>query len=185
LFNNSIVSYLLIKEEEMEKVLIKLPSNWDEVTLLQFQSLLQLQITENEDYLNGFENTLKVISALSGIDVTVLEEQPMKEIVLMGAQLSFITNQPEHKKSDIKWKAMDEITYDDFVTFISDPDYLSNLSKFIKLFSLTTLTEEEILQLPITEVLYGFFLFRKGLKKYLKGLIQSTQKQLQNQKQTV
>ena len=156
----------------------KLPYSWNQVTLGQFQQLTQIQINEGD--FAGIENTLSVISVLTGIPVTELEELAMKELALLGDRISFINTQPEPSKktSLTKWKDLDSISYNDFIVFMQNQDdVLSNLDVFVKQFSKTELTKEEIQGLPITDVLQGFFLCRKKLRLSMKLLQWSTQLQ--------
>jgi hypothetical protein len=154
----------------------QLPKSWDEVTLQMFTKMTKSVINENYDGMDGIENTLEVISKITDIPQEELEALPFKDIIALGNHLSFMVKPPEHlKQSVIKWKKLDEITYNDYVSFLQiKDDYINTLPVFIKNFSLNEMTEDEILNLSIREVFTGFFLFRKQLLKYLNHSIAST-----------
>jgi hypothetical protein len=98
----------------------------------------------------------------------------------LGNKLSFMTKQPEPlKESVLEWKRLDEITYNDYVSFIQlQQNQMENLHLIIKLFTKNDLFEEQILALSVPEFVTGFFLFRKELKQYLKASIKSTRTKL-------
>lgn len=165
-------------------LLNNLPSSWEQVTLNQFQQLSNIEINTDEQFA-GIENTLAVLSILSGISIEDLESLPMKELLELGNKISFITQEPEpaKKTSLTKWKDIDSISYNDFIVFLQNQEgILSNLDVFVKQFSKTELTKEEILQLPITEVLAGFFFARQKLRRYLKLLELSTKLEIKRHK---
>jgi len=159
-----------------KEILTKLPNSWDEITLKDFQKLTKANVSENEsgsDLFDGVENTIEIISKLTGVSVDDLEALPIQELGVLGTKLSFMMEPPKpSNKSILKWLRIDEIPYNSFVNYIQLQDtQLENLHIIIKNFSKTELTEEQILELPITEVVTGFFLFRKLLRKYLKNLV--------------
>lgn len=167
--------------KRLEEILKQLPSSWDEITLEQFQKLTSVVIAEDPTIpFTGIDNTLGVISQLTGLSVDELENLPMIDLQRLAAKMSFITSAPSPaKKSFLEWKKLEDITYNDFVTALQmQQDQFNNLHKYVKMFTTNKLTEEEVLQLPITEVHTGFFLFRKELKKYLKCSIRSQKVQV-------
>ena len=153
-----------------------LPNSWDEITLAQFQKLTSVIINEDGNMFDGMDNSISMMSKLLDISVDELEAMSMQDLAAMANKLNFMLTPPKEKATDlIKWKKVDEISYNDYVSYIQSGDkQLENLHVFIKNFSHTKLTEEEILRLPITEVINGFFLFRKELQKYLKASIRLT-----------
>lgn len=160
-----------------QELLKKLPASWDEVTLAKFQLLTTTEITETEDILNGMENSIAVISKLTGVSIDELESMSMNDLAILSNKLTFMLTPPQsnQKTSVLVWKKLHEITYNDYVNFIQLQDkQLENMHVFIKSFSKTELTEEEVLQLSIPECLTGFFLLKKMLQKYLKASIKST-----------
>lgn len=164
----------------IKEILEKLPKSWSDITLNQFQTLSTTPITENNDEFDGIDNSLAVIAKLLNISTDDLESLPMKDINLLGNRLAFMVTPPQPAKTSIiKWKKVDEITYNDFISIIQLQEKpLENLHVFVKNFSKIELSEDEILQLPVTEVLTGFFLYRKQQRQYLKASIRSTKIQL-------
>ncbi len=171
----------------IKEILDKLPSSWEQINLKQYLDLTTIVIEEEADNpLNGIENTLSVISKLTDTPVSELEALPMHHIQQLGTKLAFMANLPEVSKNSSlkKWKKLEDISYNDYIFFVQVPQgkHLDNLQTFIKNFSQTTMTEEEILALPVTDVFNGFFLCRIQLDKYLNRSIRSTALKLMKQR---
>lgn len=149
----------------------KLPKSWDEITLDQFQKLSKIEIKDGE--FAGIENTISVIGILTETPVEDLETLSMKELMMLGDRIRFISTKPEPSKktSLTKWKDLESITYNDYIVYVQNQnDILTSLDEFVKQFSKSELSKEEVLQLPITDVLQGFFLYRKKLRQSMKLL---------------
>ena len=162
------------KKMNIETMYEQIPASWDDVTLNQFQKIMTVEIEEDSDVLNGVQNTLGVISKLTDVPINELEDLPMGEIQKLAKKLDFIVVPPTSDKKDsvIKWKSLDEITYNDYVNFIQLREKMTeNLHVFVKNFSKVDMTDEEILALPIEEVLVGFFLLKQMLLTYLNNLL--------------
>lgn len=168
----------------MQELLNKLPSRWEDITLEQFQNLTETTIHEDGDILNGIENSIGVLSQLLQKPIEELEELPIRDLAHLTNKISFMSKAPAYgKTSIIDWKPVDDITYNDFMLFTSIQDnHLQKMHIFLKNFSNTKLSTEELLQLPITEVMTGFFLLRNQLRQYAKRLVKSTQSRLKKQK---
>jgi hypothetical protein len=159
-----------------QEIIKLIPSSWDELTLAKFQLLTECIIEEDGTMLAGMENTIQVISKLTDIPVEDLEEYSMNDLQTIAAKLDWMLVLPvAKKKSIIKWKELDEISYNDYISFLQIQDKpFENLHIIIKNFSHTELTKEEILNISTAEAFTGFFLCRKKLAKYLNRSIKST-----------
>jgi len=157
-----------------------LPQSWEEVTLGDFTKLLDTKVSDDNVFLDEFQNTINIAATLLYESPEQFDDLPMKDIVEITKRLSFMNTDIPHKKSDrFKWKKMEEITMDDYITISQWGDKtLYNLNAFVKIMNKTELTTEEIDRLPITEVMWGFFLCRKQLRKYTKDLIALERRQL-------
>lgn len=173
--------------QDIKKVIELLPSNWSELKLHQFKKMLDLEVSEDGDFeglFDGVDNTLKVLSVLSGIEIEVLESMNIKDVQAMANKISFISKEPDIKgyKNLIKWKKIDEVTYSDYVTFITlSNEPFKNIELIIQSFSLNKLTNEEINNLNMLEVHSGFFLLTKQLKKFLLNTTRRTATKLAKQ----
>jgi hypothetical protein len=165
----------LFRKKPVLAILKKLPNSWNDITLKQFYQLQQVEFN-SEDSTNGIDTTLEMASILSGIAIEEFESLPMSDIITIGNHLEFMVDKPkENNNTSLRWKTIDSITYDNYVCYIRySKDILNNYHTFIKDFSINKLTDEEILNLPITDVMNGFFLFRKNLTKYMKRLTWQT-----------
>jgi hypothetical protein len=148
----------------------RLPSSWDEVTLQKFRQLIaadKAQVEVEDDFELGTERTVTLIAAFADTTANVIEKQPFTEVVKMMEKLAFLDTEIEVlKETRIKWKKIDQITYDDYVTFQKyGHDLYGNMPIIIKAFASPNmrLTEEEINQLNMPEVMTGFFTLRKSL----------------------
>lgn len=170
---------------DTKSLLKQLPKSWDDISLKTFQKIMDLEITNNQDLFDGIQNSISVLSILTNSTVEELEELPMRDLMLLGSGLEFMKVLPKSTdKTSLQLKKIEEITFNDYVFFLnnSENNYIKNLHIYIKTFSKGELTEDEILDLPITDVLNGFFLFRKQLKESLKISIVSTKVDLMKMK---
>jgi len=161
--------------QNVDNILTLLPGSWDELKLKDFQKLLDVTIKETdefEDMFVGMDNMLSVMSKLAGVEVKELEALPFASLQKLLTKLAFIQTEPAKKfKSSIKWKKLDEITYDDYVNYINlSKAPLQNLHAIIKTFSKTVFTEEDVLEMSMRDVHTGFFLLRKMLLKSIRRM---------------
>jgi hypothetical protein len=150
-------------------LLEKLPSKWNDIKLYQYKKISDLTINESDDPLDGVDNTLSVIASLLDIPVEELEALPMKNIQAMASKMAFIAEAPKPTgKSPMKMKTIEQITYNDYVTYIqlsSDP--IHNMTQILKTFSTDGLSEEEIDGLGMEQAMNAFFLLRIIGKTYI------------------
>jgi hypothetical protein len=170
------------KKERMntQELLTRLPKSWGDINIRTFHRLTRAKIQQEDDMTNGVQNTISVLSSLLEMPEEELEDLPMKDIVILSNKIEFLLENPETPKSGVlDWKNIDEISYDNFITYVqSYENQMENLDSFVINFSKTKLTKEEILDLPVTEVFRGFFLFNRQLKKLVNYLIITTSWQL-------
>jgi hypothetical protein len=157
-----------------------LPQSWEEVTLGDFTKLLDAKVSDDNVFLDEYQNTINIAAKLLYESPEQFDDLPMKDVLEITKRLSFMNTDIQHKKNDkFKWKSLDEITMDDYITLSQYGDRtLYNLNSFVKIMNKVELTKEEIDLIPIPEVMYGFFLCRKQLKKYTNRLIALEKKQL-------
>lgn len=151
----------------MKVLLKKIPGNWHELKLSTYQQLTKIEITENDDMLNGIENTIKVLAVLTGEPVETFETIPFSELQTLGNKVNWISTPPTPDvKSRIKWKAIDDITFNQFITYNQlQNEPLSNLHLIIKDFSKTKMSEVQILNMPADDALTALFFFKNQLMK--------------------
>lgn len=177
----------MTEKELYTKLYNQLPNSWHDITLADYNKLINCKIheAEGEDgLLNGIHNTIEVISKLTNTDRESIEGLSMIQITALANKLDFITSEIDYKniQTNLKWKTIDKITMDNYIQFIQTENHLMNLKTFIKSFSLNEFTDEQIEELPIDEVMSGFFLFRKQLMKSLKASAKSIKRNLFKQK---
>ena len=168
---------------DYKKIYNQLPASWNELKLKDFQKVVDVEISERDEMLDSFigtDNTLKLISKLTDTPVDRLEELPLFQVAYLSKKLEFISELPSMgKTSVIKWKNIEEISYNDYVTFQNlQHQPLQNLSTIIKAFSKNDMTEEQIGELGMEEIMTGFFLLQKVVKKYITNTKRSLIKKL-------
>lgn len=164
-------------------LLNQLPGSWQEFKLKDFQKIVDVEVTEHDNSISSFvgaDNTLKVISKLTDVALEQLEELPIYQVAQLSNKIGFISQLPEpDKKSSIKWKKLEEITYDDFITYQQlQSKALQHLPVLIKAYSKDAMTVEQIGELNMLDVYTGFFLLRKAVKKSVKRSLTSSTLQL-------
>ena len=164
-----------------EEIYNQLPRKWSDITLQQFQKLMKAKVSEDQDELNGIYNTIEAIHQLTGVSHEEIEALSMLEVSALANKMEFLTQKMEFidvKQCRIKWLKIEEISMDKYIQFIQTPDHMVNLANFIKNFSTNGYTDEEIQELPIQEVMTGFFLFRKMLMKSIINSAKLTHKRI-------
>lgn len=162
-----------------------LPKNWSEVSLKQYQKVLndvfneemENKTNEEEGILFATEINIKLIAALTGINEEKISELTLSEINSLASKLSFIKDFPKAEKTSvIAWKNIEEITYNDYVTYVTyakdgDKVVWQNMPIIMRAFSKTDLSNEEALSLSMDKVFTAFFLLQKKLRKSIHSML--------------
>lgn len=153
----------------IKETLEKLPASWEEVTIGTYiNKLSDIVISESEDEtFDGMDNTVKLLSALTGETVEDLEAIPMNDILVLSKKVDFMVNFPKTKnESKIKWKSASEITYNDFILFQQlRPEFFKNLPLIIPAFSKEKISPDEVLKMNVVDMMESFFFLNKQTKK--------------------
>lgn len=156
-------------EKRLNEILSVLPSSWTDIKLNHFIKISAIPINEEGVIEATMENTINLISILSGATVDELEEFPMSMIAKLNHKIAFIYTEPEiQKESQIKWKTVNEITYGDIVVY--DKHFKGNFNNIhlvIKAFSKEPLTEEQILDMNMLEIHSAFFFLKLSVQKFI------------------
>lgn len=159
-------------EFNYSKTLKEMPGSYSE---LPFKKYLNIYNKFGPD---GLENQLMVLEELTGVKREVLECIPYDRggygMIELIRKSKFLFEEYKPKKSNLKLKKYDELTYDIMLFIGRSEDAIKDLPKLISLMSIDKLTEDEVLELPASDVYDGFFLFRKDMKKLLLSGINST-----------
>jgi len=163
---------------DKKEILKKLPSSWDTFKLKDYMKCVDIEISEGheneiDELLSGLDNTLSVISKLTDVSIKELELLDFNFIHQCGTMLSFMTELPKSVKScSIKWKSVEEVSYNDFVSFLTlSKDAVHSLPEIIKTFSKDKFSDDEINEMSVAEVYTGFFMLRMYHRKFLNRLI--------------
>lgn len=170
-----------------KELLHKLPGSWEDLKLEDFVKVMDVEVSESEDYREntwqGVDNITRVIGALTDTPVDALEDLPYVELAALSTKLTFMQKLPEvKKKCVIEWKPLDQVKYNDYITFQSfQGKHLQNLPTIIKAFSKNDMTDEEIGNLSTSEVVAGFFTLQKHVSKFLRHTILCSRVKLMKQ----
>lgn len=166
-----------------QEILDKIPDDWSQITFdFYLNKLMKIKIEQSEDPVVIMENNLQLIALFLDMPVEIVEQFPMTIIKQINTRLDFLAQKPKvAKTSKLKWiENMNEPTYDDFITFIKISEQLAkgeldNFPLLIKIVLKDKLSDDQILQIKMPEIEYGFFLLRKFSMKSLKSTIQGLQ----------
>ncbi|MBN9295371.1 MAG: hypothetical protein J0I41_00100 [Filimonas sp.] len=145
-----------------------LPGSWSEMKLKDFKrlDLENLEDLEGTELSASASKTLKILSRMLDISAEALGEFNAAEINKLTTKLNFFSTQPTVTKTSLKWKALEDITYNDFIEYaLISQQPLENISRVIQIISVRKLDEEEINNLNMEDVFAGFFLLRQSLQK--------------------
>ncbi|MFL5808625.1 MAG: hypothetical protein ACJ749_03835 [Flavisolibacter sp.] len=173
-----------------EQIYTALPSTWADVKLKQFVKLTDLTVdplSEKDDYEKlaaSLQKTYHMVSILSGATIEEVINSPKMWLDKMGQKVAFMDIKPIPKKdSKFKWKTVDEITYNDLVTYILlKENFFDHVPTIVKTFSKVELTEDEIWEAGMDELHTGFFLLLNEVKTFLTHTEQSLKALLKKQK---
>jgi hypothetical protein len=156
-----------------------LPTSWDDFKLRDYMKCVDIVIKEDngnfaDELLSGLDNTLSIISKLTDVPINELEGLDYAFIQELGMMLSFMKELPKVSgKTALKWKSVEDITYNDFIFFLTQAkDAVHGMPEIIKAFAREDdLTDEMILDLSMTDVHSFFLKLNLQTRKYINRLI--------------
>jgi hypothetical protein len=163
-------------KDKIETIFQNLPSKWEEVTIADFIKLSEIEVDENyileegkivENLFVGHNNIIKVISVLTNVTVDEIENYSFQSIAKLSKKLDFMLVEPvPNKTSKLKWKSVNEISYDGYVTFQQfGNDFMKHLAIIIPKFVKNEVSEEEILKMNMVDAYTAFFFAKEGVKE--------------------
>ncbi|MES2062743.1 MAG: hypothetical protein V4456_12535 [Bacteroidota bacterium] len=159
------------------KLIDKLPTSYHEINYKTYIQIIQTIPAEkpdewDDDEYKSFLN-LAPLSILLDVPVIDLERLPAAELIPMLQRVQFMAEPPKEAKTSLTLKAMDELTYDEFVSYQSlKVDAWANMPRILKII-IKDKTSAEIDQLSISEVYAIFFTLNKSTKRFTTLLIRS------------
>jgi hypothetical protein len=172
----------------------KLPATWEQLTLKDY---LKLSPVLNDDepepidediftikMLSDMDKNIQVLSLLTDVSIEAIEALTMGELIRLTQRVEFLSTPPKETKTTIKYKQYNELSYGDWTTFqklnldFSEASILSsavaNLPLMLSVFALDKSHNEVFfLNQSLPEVLAGFFIVNKSLRKYIRSLERS------------
>ena len=160
-----------------------LPTSWRGISLKKYIEISDIVIEENEDStFDGVDNTLKVLSILTGIPTDELESMPLSEVQAMANKISFISKEPLKKtfgQAHYQVLGIEEISYDAFLQYIQlSTNPIKNLPAIIQLFLVKKKPIEIIEEIDIVDAMVILEDLKKKLQKSLKRLVRLEKKKL-------
>lgn len=166
--------------KEFKQILSELPNSWETFTLKQFKKTLDIKISDSQNDIDaifdGANNTVKLLAALTDIDEDYFENLPINQFKEIGQRVGFFYNTKPipAKKSVLKCKKVNEISFNTYVLFMNNRNELHNISEMIQGVLKEKLSIEEIEDLSMAEVWCFFLLLKKHVSKFYKRTIQFT-----------
>lgn len=180
-----------------KELLNKLPSSWEQLKLKDYIKLSPVLNESDKDndlvddeiytikHLSDLDMSVQIISLLTDTPVEDIEALSMLEVNQLIEKLAFIGTVPQAGKPKIAYKAFDELSYDNFITFQKlSMDFtkegilssaIGNLPVMLSLFAKDPNHNPEfIANLSMVECIPGFFTVKRNTEKYLQRLERSS-----------
>jgi hypothetical protein len=157
----------------MNKELLQtLPTNWNELTLSQYNKLITanlIPVEDNDDVvMNDLDIDLMVIATLLNVHIDDLEALSVNEILPAIANISFLYTPLEPIKSNLKCKDISDLTYAEFVQYMQlQGDPFNNVNEILPIF-FDDLKDVDLNEKPISEIVFFLIVLQKKLVKQLK-----------------
>ena len=121
-----------------------------------------------------------MLSVLLDISPEALKSLPFWVLTRLSDKLSFTLTSPVPKdKSNYNWKSVDEITTSDLLIMLKlGNDLFGNSHEIIKSFCKDSLTDKQIDDMPVSEVVTGFFFLQMSVKKSMEDIQKSLLKRI-------
>lgn len=167
-------------DKEIEQIIEKLPKGWDEITLREFRKVLDVQVSEDDEFdglFNGQDNTIKLLNILTGLSIETLMGLDVDIVIRMANKVEFLLQEPDLRgfKGSIRMKPIDKVSYGEYITFIMlSQDVFKNLDLLIKAFALNDFSDKDLEQLSMLEVYAAFFTLKQHVERYMKAMARWT-----------
>lgn len=157
-----------------EEILQKIPGSWSEFKLkdyirsTQFERLVKSTDDEVEALDIDVENMFRLIASIVDVPVETVRALSWADQKRAMDRLKFMDKEPGKKENCVlDWKHPDDLSYADFVAFITlQEDMFNNMPLLIQSMIKNKLSEDEIKELTMDEIHYGFFLQRRTYRKH-------------------
>lgn len=138
-------------------------SNWQDVPFKKY-----IEISKVDFELDDLTNAINLVSILADKSIEEVEKMKAKEFTKYSSNLKFLESQPNSKNSKFDWKIkkIEDITMDDFIAFNNLKDDINNFPAMLSFMSENSLNEDDINEMNTEDILKGFFLLNKQLRKY-------------------
>lgn len=147
------------------------PENWSEIPYKNYLKLTntELDFTEDVSSFDSLQTMIAIILEAQIDDLSSLKVNTYQSII---NTLSFIEEAPERSGSKWSIKSINELTYDEFVRYEKmKGSPMMNQIQILSMMSGKNMVE--ISNMPVTEVLDGFFYLWKSVKRYINSSIVS------------
>ncbi len=167
-------------DKEIGQIIEKLPKDWNEITLREFRKVLDVQVSEDDEFdglFNGQDNTIKLLNILTGLSIETLMGLDVDIVIRMANKVEFLLQEPDLKgfKGSIRMKPIDKVSYGEYITFIMlSQDVFKNLDLLIKSFALNDFSDKYMEELSMLEVYAAFFTLKQHVEKYMKTMARKT-----------
>ena len=161
---------------ETKQILQAIPTDWTAVRYKDWRFLIET-IPEELTRVTELDVNASIMNYFSGIPKKKIKQIPLEEFIFIERQLQALF-QKQIPKDKIEIKALNKISYDDFVSLISIQQQnvydASTLRVVLNAMTDKRYTDEEADNLPVSFVHGCFFLLLKKSKRYILLLTMKT-----------
>ena len=143
---------------------MKMITQWQDLPFKKYLEIVNLDFE-----LDDLSNAIYLVSILTDKSIEEVEKMKAKEFTKYSSNLKFLESQPNSKNSKFDWqvKKIEDITMDDFIAFNNLKDDINNFPTMLSFMSLNNIIKDDINAMNTEDILNGFFLLNKQLKKYI------------------
>lgn len=175
-----------------EEILNAIPASWDDVTLEQYNRILDVNTdVENDD--DMIDKVIEIAAKILDIDISVLRGLDFPDVTNIIKKLMFIFKAPEPLKKPLEiMKDKVDFSWDNHITvtqLTADPDKIPyRLKDIVKTIVKPDVKPDDIDKMSVTDVVTLFFFATKLFKKttrtihisLLKQVLKETAKRIWN-----
>lgn len=155
-----------------------LPTKWEDIKLKDYLKICDAIITLDDDIdefeyqLQMVDNVFSIVSKLTGISLNELFSIEVGDISKVVSDMSFIFfDVAPNPVPHLQFKKDIDVSYGNYITFSNLTMDEKNISKSLPIILqsfLVNVTEDEVLDMNIVDVMGVFFCHHRSLKEYLK-----------------
>lgn len=163
-----------------------IPNSWDDIPFETYLKLANIPFKEDATSEDELRYQLEITSIITGYSVESIRELKANDFMILLNHLSFLKEKVDitkYDKTKIKFKPLDDLTFDEFVQYENSKKNMNdNVVTILSIFLNGEKSEQDILNMPTTEVLASFFTLRNTLINYMNTSLKSLSRKILKKK---